>query len=211
MAPKPDVGDERRNQILDTAEEVFAKRGFDEARMDDIAAQSGLSKGALYWYFKKKDDIIAGLLDRVFRKSIEALRRIAAEPLSVRDRILQIGEQISRDYQSLSRLMPIALEFYAIALRQRSVRKHLAGLYRELLAIFIPLIEEGIRKGEVNPTDAHRAATVLISMYEGLGLVWTIAPRLVDWKVTGPEAAAFLWTGLEKRGNLTRNALRSSQ
>ncbi|MBV8830442.1 MAG: TetR/AcrR family transcriptional regulator [Acidobacteriaceae bacterium] len=167
--------------------------------MDDIAEHSGLSKGALYWYFKKKDDIITALLDRVFRKSIEALGRIAIEPVSVRDRVMRIGEQISRDYQAMARLMPIALEFYAIALRQRAVRKHLATLYGELLSIFTPLLEEGVRNAELEETDARRAATVLISMYEGLGLVWTIAPKLVDWKADGPHAAVLLCNGLGSR------------
>ncbi len=199
MAPRPDVSGERRNQILDTAEDVFAKRGFDGAKMDDIAERAGLSKGAVYWYFKKKDDIIAALLDRVFRRSIEALRRIAAEQGSVRDRLLRSGEQISRDYQALTHLMPIALEFYAIALRRRSVRKHLAGLYDELLSIFTPLIEEGIRSGELENVDARRAATMLIAGYEGLGLVWSLSPKLVNWKSDGPHMAALLCSGLEKK------------
>ncbi len=49
----------------------------------------------------------------------------------------------------MSRLMPVALEFYAVALRQRSVRKHLATMYDELLSIFTPLMEEGMRNGEL--------------------------------------------------------------
>jgi AcrR family transcriptional regulator len=199
MVPRADISDERRGQILDTAEDVFAKHGFDGTTIDDIAQRAGLSKGAVYWYFKKKDDLIAGLLDRVFRRSVEALRGIASEGGTVRDRLLCSGEQISRDYQSLSRLMPIALEFYGIALRRRSVRKHLAKLYDELLSIFTPLIEEGIRSGELAATDARAAATMLIAGYEGLGIVWSLSPKLVDWKSEGPRMAATLYSGLAKR------------
>lgn len=199
MAPRPDVSDERRGQILDTAEDVFAKRGFDGTTIDDIAQRAGLSKGAVYWYFKKKDDIIAALLERVFRRSIKALRAIAGEGGSVRSRLLRSGEQISRDYQGLSKLMPIALEFYGIALRRRSVRKHLAKLYDELISIFTPLIEEGIRSGELAAVDAHLAATMFIAGYEGLGLVWSLSPKLVDWKSQGPQMAAILDSGLARR------------
>lgn len=199
MVPKPDVSEDRRNQILDTAEDVFAKHGFDEATMDDIAGKSGLSKGAIYWYFKKKDDIISALLERVFRRSIQAIRHIASEEITVRERLLRIGEQISRDYRAMSRLMPIALEFYAVALRQRSIRKHLAIIYGQLLSILDPLIEEGIRRGEFANTDARRAATVFVGAYEGLGLLWSISPKLVDWKMDGPEAAVIFLKGLEKR------------
>lgn len=58
MAPRPDVSEERKTQILTAATKMFTEHGFAEARMDDIAVESGLSKGALYWYFESKDAII---------------------------------------------------------------------------------------------------------------------------------------------------------
>jgi len=200
MTPRPDVSAERRDQILDTAEDVFAQRGFDEARMDDIAEHSGLSKGAIYWYFKKKDDIIAALLDRVFRRSIDSMRAAAARPIAVLDRLALIGEQTSRDFESMSRLMPIALEFYSVALRQKKVRRHLAEMYDEMLAILVPLIEEGVRSGELDDVDPRQAATLLLATYAGLGLVSAISPKTVDWKTLGPQAALMLCSGLKKRG-----------
>lgn len=200
MTPRPDVSADRKDLILNTAEDVFAQHGFDEARMDDIAQRAGLSKGAIYWYFKKKDDIIAALLDRVFRRSINSMRALASEDATVVARLTHIGRQISRDYQAMSRLMPIALEFYAIALRQRNVRKHLAAMYAEILAILVPLIEEGIRRGELDPAlDPRQAATALIGIYEGLGLVWSISPKTVDWKTLGPEAVVMFTNGLRKK------------
>ena len=45
MSPRPDVSEERRNQILEAAMAVFARQGFEQARMDDIAQEVGLSKG----------------------------------------------------------------------------------------------------------------------------------------------------------------------
>jgi hypothetical protein len=56
--------------------------------------------------------------------------------------LLHCAEQTSRDFQAMSRLMPVALEFYAVALRQRSIRKHLASMYDELLSIFVPLMRK---------------------------------------------------------------------
>lgn len=199
MTPRADVSAERKDQILNTAEDVFAERGFVETRMDDIAGRSGLSKGAIYWYFKKKDDIIGALLDRVFRRNIDSMRASAALPLSVLERIIAMGEQTSRDFESMSRLMPIALEFYAVALRQRKVRKHLAAMYDEVLSILIPLVEEGIRNGELDDVDPRQAATLLLGMYEGLGLVWAISPKTVDWKTLGPGATLMLCNGLKRK------------
>jgi len=49
MSPRTADREERQDQILDAAEEVFADKGVHEARMYDIVDKSGLSKGSLYW------------------------------------------------------------------------------------------------------------------------------------------------------------------
>ena len=59
MAPRPDVSDQRRNQIMEAALTVFSRLGFERASMDNIAKEAGVSKGALYLYYKSKDAIIA--------------------------------------------------------------------------------------------------------------------------------------------------------
>ncbi|MGN6675555.1 MAG: TetR/AcrR family transcriptional regulator, partial [Thermomicrobiales bacterium] len=74
MSPRPDVSAERRDQILDAASKVFARFGLQHARMDDIADASNLSKGALYLYFKSKDDLIAAILRRLYEHELRALR-----------------------------------------------------------------------------------------------------------------------------------------
>ncbi|MDL1899078.1 helix-turn-helix transcriptional regulator [Anaerolineae bacterium CFX7] len=54
MSPRANVSAARKAQILDAAAAVFARKGFYQASMDDIVEEAGLSKGALYWYFKSK-------------------------------------------------------------------------------------------------------------------------------------------------------------
>ncbi|GAB0103353.1 TetR/AcrR family transcriptional regulator [Nocardia sp. JMUB6875] len=51
----------RRQQILDAAQTCFARKGLHATTMQDVFAESGLSAGAVYRYFKSKDDIIAAL------------------------------------------------------------------------------------------------------------------------------------------------------
>ena len=76
MAPRPDVSEERKDQILDAATDVFAEKGFNEARMDDIVEESGLSKGTLYWYFKSKDEIILSIFERIFAREFAELENL---------------------------------------------------------------------------------------------------------------------------------------
>ena len=54
----------RREQILNAAQSCFGKTGYHKTRMDDIVRAAGLSKGALYWHFKSKDEIFFDRFDR---------------------------------------------------------------------------------------------------------------------------------------------------
>jgi len=54
--------EDRRNQILDAAIEVFGNKGLDVATVDDIAQAAGISKGTIYLYFKSKDEIFDSIL-----------------------------------------------------------------------------------------------------------------------------------------------------
>ena len=49
--------DERKEQILNAALLVLVDKGYESSRIDDIVSESGLSKGAIYWYYKSKKEI----------------------------------------------------------------------------------------------------------------------------------------------------------
>ncbi len=56
--------EDRRQQILDAAVASFSRKGFHQATIEDIRLEAGLSRGAVYHYFKSKEDIIDGLRQR---------------------------------------------------------------------------------------------------------------------------------------------------
>ena len=123
MSPRPDVSEERKQQILEAAIAVFARLGFRSARMDDVAEQAGLSKGALYLYYKSKDAIIAALLQRLFTQEFNHLQALveAESSGSVAEQLLVLTRQMATMLQWMRRLMPITFEFYAIAGRDKQV------------------------------------------------------------------------------------------
>ena len=79
MSPRPDVSEIRKTQILEAAANVFLTRGIVHTRMDDIVAESGLSKGTLYWYFKSKDDIIIGLVQQLIDSELDQINQFINE------------------------------------------------------------------------------------------------------------------------------------
>lgn len=127
MSPRPDVSEERKSQILEAAIEVFARLGFHQSRMDDIAGQAGLSKGALYLYYKSKDAIIAALLKYVFTQEFNRLREVveADQEEPIAEQLLLLTCQFASVMKWMTRLMPIAFGVYALAGRDKEVRQFL--------------------------------------------------------------------------------------
>src|SRR5438874_171360 len=65
--------DARPAEIVAAALEVFAEKGFAAARLDEIAARAGVSKGALYLYFATKQDLFAAVVRDAVAPNIEAV------------------------------------------------------------------------------------------------------------------------------------------
>lgn len=76
-------GDVREQQILDAAESLLATRGFVRMTVNDIAAAAGITRGALYFYFASKQDVVTALVARTtaaLQENSAALRDDAAAP-----------------------------------------------------------------------------------------------------------------------------------
>src|SRR5438445_8836302 len=56
-------GREARDELLTAALRVFARRGYGQAGVNEIAAEAGYSKGALYWHFASKEEVLLALLE----------------------------------------------------------------------------------------------------------------------------------------------------
>lgn len=74
--------DERREQILDAALHEFSERGFGAARMDDIAARAGLSKGGLYAHFASKKTVFEALMQRMLLPDLLFDARVTNPPMT---------------------------------------------------------------------------------------------------------------------------------
>ncbi len=64
---------ETQTRLLDAAEEVFVRDGYEGAQLDEIAAKAGRSKGAVYTHFKSKEDLFLALYERQIRSHIARL------------------------------------------------------------------------------------------------------------------------------------------
>lgn len=136
--------DARPDEILDAALAVFAERGFDAARMDDIAAEAGVSKGALYLYFESKEALLKGLVEREVAPVAARVRALAesgaGDPEATLRLIVRTATQLTQapGFAATPRIV------LAIAARFPEIGRH----YRErVVDIVLGAIETLIRKG----------------------------------------------------------------
>ncbi len=180
MSPKPNVTEERTEQIIEAALKVFAEHGVEKARMEDIGAEAGLSKATLYLYFKTKDALIGVILRRLFASMLHGFRTPAASADPVKEQLRQFAARLVAELRRMRPLLPLLYEFYAMGLRKSAAREVLGEFVAEFIAILAPVIEQGVASGELRAVDAEKVAIALAALLEGTLLLWAFAPERVD-------------------------------
>jgi AcrR family transcriptional regulator len=116
-----------REQLIDAARRVFARDGFDLARLEDIAAAAGKTRGAFYDHFQDKEDVFFA----IFEENISQFRRQFSREFKEAKTAEQRLEALTRRlFHTLKdrRLMMLDLEFKIYAIRHPQRTKRLADL-----------------------------------------------------------------------------------
>lgn len=178
--PRPDKRAERIPQIIEATMRVFARNGFAETRMEDIAREAGLSKATLYLYFASKEDVIMAILQSFFERGVTDLTTLGAADGPVSQRLISWTRQRMQELQEQVALLSIGFEFHAIAARQLATRQVLQEYYHQYQTSIEALIQTGIERGEFQVTDAHEMAIAIMSVYEGLTVLWMLDAATID-------------------------------
>lgn len=199
MSPRPNVSEERRAQIIESAIKVFARQGFASTRMDDVAIESDMSKGLLYWYFKSKDEIIIAIADLLFGAEFRKLQSLSVECQTARACLESYLEIFIADVQGMLKVAPVIYEFYALAFRNVTVRKVMQEYLGRFVAILEPIVQHGMENGEFVAGGARQVTLAIGSALEGTLLLWAYAPDLVQPEPQLRLSMALMLDGLEMR------------
>jgi AcrR family transcriptional regulator len=180
MSPKPDVSEARTSQIIEAAMTVFARQGFHKARMDDIAEETGLSKGTLYLYFKNKDAIITALLKALLGRELSQARKMLDQDGPVIDKLNRFVDIVVKDFTGMLPMMSIYLEFLSLAVRRKAIKVAIRDSFVDFYEILTELVEAGIASGEFRQVDAEAAALAFGALIEGMALLWVYDSERVD-------------------------------
>jgi len=173
---------ETRSAILDAAEEVFERDGVSKASLEEIASSAGVSRGAVYWYFKNKTD----LLDAVIRRVCDILDSGVAEvearqPANALDglriRALQVLSQIANNSQC-QRVLKIAWHQCEYVGDMARVRDTHLGRGNLFISIHEDAIRDCCRQGLLPESlCSRRAAVSLMGLVYGLAATWMLDPE----------------------------------
>jgi AcrR family transcriptional regulator len=145
---KPDTHRARREHILEAAELCFARAGFHRTTMQDISREAGVSLGALYVYFKSKEDLIAGLSERDRARIGDDLAQVAAAP-DLMAALKALGERLAIEEPRHKRLL--CVEIGLESTRNPQVGAHFASVDRFVRDSFVRLLSRAKEEGRIAP------------------------------------------------------------
>jgi AcrR family transcriptional regulator len=161
---------ERRQQIMRAAEQLFASRRFHEITTEEIAAKAGVGKGTIYRYFKDKDDLFHQTAMHGFEELcllLESEDQAAAE-LPVR--LLQACRRIDSFFQSRRRLFGLMqAEENRLSLKRGHMRQHWRQRRERLSGILAAILADAAAGGEIRgDIEPRQQAAFLLGMLKSL-------------------------------------------
>ncbi len=163
-------------QIVDAAVRVFARHGYYQSRVSDIAREAGIASGTIYLYFKTKDEILVTLFREKMAEWVAFVRReIAGET----DAIAKLRRLVALHFRVLEN-DPALAEVVQVELRQgqkffRGASAHEVSAYFTLIG---SILEEGIAAGQIRGDVPVKLATkMLFGAMDQLATSWVLGKR----------------------------------
>ena len=185
--------------VLDSALTLFVTKGYDDTSMDDVAHAAGLTKGAVYFYFKDKLSLLDALLERTeaelfdpIFKSDRASRGTAIE------RLVKITNWFSRVGAERPEL-PLLHVLVSLRMlkRDNEVAIRVARTYKRLHDEIESIITDGRAAGEFSTkTPAATQAAVYVALIDGLLLEWHRWGDTINGRDLAASAREFILYGI---------------
>lgn len=163
---------ERPDEIVAAALAVFSEKGFAAARLDDIAARAGVSKGAIYLYFATKEDIFRAVVEQAILPDLQALHGLAAShPGPFADLVGALLSHVTRVVAD----SPVGGVLKMVIGEARNFPE-LAQVWHDrvvgpAIAVIATAIAAAQARGELRPGDPRQHALSLISPLV-VGVIW---------------------------------------
>lgn len=160
-----------RNYIIDKAVELFLKRGFSATTLDEIAIRANVTRGAIYWHFKDKLDILNELIDVEHQKLTKLLDELFAEDIDPFAKMENIISRIvihffnNKSFQRFIELTWFKIEYTKVAKLQRTKSE----ISKYFIKNYKLIVEEAQKSGQIcSVVKPHDVAITVRYMIDGM-------------------------------------------
>ncbi len=196
--------DERRQQtrsaLLDAAADVFARRGYHAASLDEVAEAAGFSKGAVYSNFASKEDLFIALIDQHGRALIKEFGDAAARGEQDASSLIERLSDVYKSRRAKPETWALWTEFTLFAIRNPHLRERLIAGNRVTKALVVDLVEQHASQWNVDPPLPHEHIAIIYSaLFQGLWQLSAVDPDGIPGDMFA-EAIVFVRQAIEALG-----------
>lgn len=156
-------GEQRREQLLESARDVFAGKGYHSATVDDIVTRIEVARGTFYLYFPDKRAVLEALVDAFFERISDSLERIdldaGAPPIEqLRGNVQRVAELALNDPATMKILLHDAVGL------DREFSAKMSAFYGRVKTLLMAAFRDGEARGIVRPVDHELMAALGVGM-----------------------------------------------
>ena len=189
---------QRREQILNAALHVIVRNGYHQSRMDDIVSKSGLSKGAIYWYYKSKKDVYLDLVNHWVTRYSDSLLELPQEEISAGEQLINMFHTFLNQFEKDPIVFKALLEFWSLAGRDTDFNLKLEKVTYNFIQYIESIIIKGVDSGEFKHVNPNIAALSIMVVIEGISWFTLFEKNGVSAKEYTDTVSNFILSGLVK-------------
>lgn len=200
-----------RKALLEAARKVFARDGFEAARIEDIAAEAGRSRGAFYANFANKEAAIFALRDQALAEYEAEMLRLQAEAVPPEKQLEHFVQWIAKRIPDAGQIL-VQLEFKQFAARHPELRRKLLLEHlRKQCKVELECVEGRLPSLNGPVTREQQQRMLLVeSVLEGLALNHQFSPELLPEEMLQQMVHLLLNAALDWRSGSSEPALEAA-
>ena len=198
---KKDVVTEFRTAgILEAARAVFAKKGFHDTTVDEIAEAAGVAKGTVYLYYRSKQDIYFEALRFGFSSLIKTLEREIGETTDVEEKLRAfIATKLDYCDENRDFFKIYYSELGKLPIHPGALNTKFKALYTEQARLVESILKAGAKRGVVRNVALNRAALAILDVIRGVA-----TERVLGWSHSSVQQDVdfifnLIWKGIAAR------------
>lgn len=170
------IGSDKYQKIIQAATRVFAKKGFYNAKVADVAKEAHVADGTIYLYFKNKDDLLISIFEESmdnFTATVRDKMQGLSDPVEKLTKFIHLHLELVRQHQDTAQVLQVEL-------RQSSkfMKEYAGSKFLDYLTLITKFLEEGkaqgVFKSSINPLIVSRA---IFGAIDEMALEWVLMKR----------------------------------